>query len=102
MAVEKVESPRVTVTDAAAGVLREALRQGGELHVAIDAGFKHSLSLAPRAGHEIAAESNGIMIFNHVRCMVSSCAGLGAPSRGRRDGARPDSASAAGSHAVES
>ena len=60
---QNVEAPRVTVTDAAAAVLRDALRQGGELHVAIDAGFKHSLSLAPRAGHEIAAESNGITLL---------------------------------------
>ncbi len=61
--MQKVEPPRVTVTDAAAAVLRDALRQGGELHVAIDAGFKHALSLAPRAGHEIAAESNGITLL---------------------------------------
>jgi monothiol glutaredoxin len=59
-----VEPPRVTVTDAAAGLLRDAkARQGGELHVAIDAGFKHALSLAPRAGHEVAAESNGITLL---------------------------------------
>src|SRR5262245_10890649 len=62
--VEKVDAPRVTVTDAGAQLLREAKgRQGGELHVAIDAGFKHSLSLGPRAGHEIASESNGITLL---------------------------------------
>jgi len=62
--LEAVTPPRVTVTDSAAALLREAKgRQGGELHVAIDAGFKHSLSLAPRAGHEIAAESNGITLL---------------------------------------
>jgi len=62
--LEPVTPPRVTVTDSAAELLREAKgRQGGELHVAIDAGFKHSLSLAPRAGHEIAAESNGITLL---------------------------------------
>ncbi|MFI5314490.1 MAG: Grx4 family monothiol glutaredoxin [Myxococcota bacterium] len=62
--VEKVTPPRVTVTDSAAEMLREAKgRQGGELHVAIDAEFKHSLSLAPRAGHEIAAESNGVALL---------------------------------------
>ena len=64
LAAETVTPPRVTVTDSAAELLREAKgRQGGELHVAIDAGFKHSLSLAPRAGHEIAAESNGITLL---------------------------------------
>jgi monothiol glutaredoxin len=62
--VEAVTPPRVTVTDSAAQLLREAKgRQGGELHVAIDAGFKHSLSLAPRGGHEIAAESNGVTLL---------------------------------------
>ena len=61
--VAELTPPSVTVTDAAARLLREAMRQGGELHVAIDAGFKHSLSLAPRAGHEIAATSNGITLL---------------------------------------
>ena len=62
--VAAVTPPSVTVTDAGAKLLREATqRQGGELHVAIDAGFKHSLSLAPRAGHEIAATSNGITLL---------------------------------------
>ena len=61
---EPVAAPKVTVTDAAVGVLREAKsRQGGDLHVAIDAAFQHSLSLGPRAGHEVAAESNGITLL---------------------------------------
>jgi len=60
----QVTPPRVTVTDAAAQLLREAqTRQPGDLHVAIDAGFKHSLSLGPRAGHEIAAQSNGLTLL---------------------------------------
>jgi monothiol glutaredoxin len=64
LGAETVTPPRVTVTDSAVELLREAKgRQGGELHVAIDAGFKHSLSLAPRTGHEIAAESNGIILL---------------------------------------
>ena len=61
---ETVTPPSVIVTDSAAELLREAkTRQPGELHVAIDAGFKHSLSLGPRTGHEIAAESNGITLL---------------------------------------
>jgi monothiol glutaredoxin len=40
-----------------------AASQGGELHVSIDAAFKHSLSLGPREGHEIAASSNGLTIL---------------------------------------
>ena len=60
----KVTPPGVTVTDAAKQLLREAqTRQPGDLHVAIDAAFKHSLSLGPRAGHEIAAESNGLTLL---------------------------------------
>lgn len=62
--VAAVTPPSVTVTDAAAKLVREASqRQAGELHVAIDASFKHSLSLAPRAGHEIAASSNGVTLL---------------------------------------
>jgi monothiol glutaredoxin len=61
---ETVTPPSVIVTDSAAELLREAkTRQPGELRVAIDAGFKHSLSLGPRTGHEIAAESNGITLL---------------------------------------
>ena len=59
-----VAAPTVTVTDDAADLLRSAVaNQGGELHVAIDASFKHSLSLGPREGHEIVTESNGLTIL---------------------------------------
>ena len=62
--VAKLTPPSVTVTDAAVRLLREAQqRQPGELHVAIDAGYKHSLSLGPRAEHEIAAVSNGMTLL---------------------------------------
>ena len=82
-----VTPPSVTVTDAGAQLLREAQsRQGGDLHVAIDAAFKHSLSLGPRAGHEIAASSNGItLLFD--RDSASRAAGLvidAADSGGRK------------------
>jgi monothiol glutaredoxin len=60
----KLTPPSVTVTDAAVKLLREAqARQPGDLHVAIDAEFRHSLSLGPRAGHEIAAQSNGLTLL---------------------------------------
>ena len=59
-----VSAPTVRISDAAAQILRDAQKgQGGELHVAIDPAFKHSLSLGPRAGHEIAAESNGLTLL---------------------------------------
>ena len=59
-----VASPAVTVTDEAAEMLRGVIAsQGGELHVAIDASFKHSLSLGQREAHDIAAESNGLTVL---------------------------------------
>ncbi len=59
-----VTAPSVHISDAAAKILREAQQgQGGELHVAIDPAFKHSLSLGPRAGHEVVAESNGLTLL---------------------------------------
>ncbi|MEX2207871.1 MAG: Grx4 family monothiol glutaredoxin [Myxococcota bacterium] len=62
--VQDAPVPRVTVSDDAAVLLRGAVRsQGGELHVQIDASFKHALSLGPRAGHEVAVESNGLTIL---------------------------------------
>ena len=62
--LQDVPVPKVTVSDDAAVLLRGAVKsQGGELHVAIDASFKHSLSLGPREGHEIAVESNGLTIL---------------------------------------
>jgi monothiol glutaredoxin len=84
---EAATPPSVTVTDAAAELLREAqARQPGDLHVAIDAGFKHSLSLAPKGGHEIAAHSNGItLLFD--RDSASRAQGLridAADSNGRK------------------
>jgi monothiol glutaredoxin len=59
-----VTPPAVTVTEDAAELLREAVRtQGGDLHVAIDASFKHSLSLGPREAHDVAASSNGVTLL---------------------------------------
>ena len=59
-----VAAPTVTVTEDAAELLRDAIKsQGGELHVAIDASFKHSLSLGPREGNEITASSSGVTLL---------------------------------------
>jgi monothiol glutaredoxin len=59
-----VAPPAVTVSDDAAELLRGAIKsQGGELHVAIDASFKHSLSLGPREGHEVAVTANGVTLL---------------------------------------
>ena len=70
---QDVAVPTVTVTDEAAVLLRDAIRsQGGELHVAIDAGFKHSLSLGAARG----ARDRGDEQRPHdpVRPRVGSCA----------------------------
>ncbi len=62
--VQTVAAPSVTVTPDAAELLRGVIaNQGGELHIAIDASFKHSLSVGPRTGNEIAASSNGLAIL---------------------------------------
>ena len=59
--------PEVTITDAAAAKILEALggHEGIGLHFAIDAGFQSQFNLAPAEGHEIKVETNGItMLFD--------------------------------------
>jgi len=59
--------PEVTITDAAATKILEALggHEGIGLHFAIDAGFQSQFNLAPAEGHEIKVETNGItMLFD--------------------------------------
>ena len=56
--------PEITITDAAADMIREALRghEGLGLHYQVDAGWESQFSLAPIQGSEIVAESNGIRV----------------------------------------
>lgn len=56
--------PEITITDAAADMIRDALRghEGLGLHFQIDAGWESQFSLAPVQGSEIEAESNGIRV----------------------------------------
>ena len=59
--------PQVTITDAAAGKIQEAMggHEGIALHFAINAGFQSQFNLAPAEGHEIKVETNGItMLFD--------------------------------------
>jgi monothiol glutaredoxin len=81
-----VAAPAVTVTEDAAELLREAVRtQGGELHVAIDASFKHSLSLGPREAHDIAASSNGVtLLFDRESAQRANGLVIGAADSGGR------------------
>ncbi len=54
--------PEVTITDAAAEKIREAMagHEGVGLHFAIDSGWQSQFNVAPAEGHEIKVEANGI------------------------------------------
>jgi len=59
--------PEVTITDAAAEKILEAMagNEGLGLHFAIDAGWQSQFNVAPSEGHEIKIETNGItMLFD--------------------------------------
>jgi len=59
--------PQVTVTDAAAEKILEAMagHEGIGLHFAIDANWQSQFNVAPAEGHEIKVEVNGItMLFD--------------------------------------
>jgi len=57
--------PEVTITDAAAEKIREAMagHEGVGLHFAIDAGWQSQFSMAAAEGHEIKVEANGITLL---------------------------------------
>lgn len=54
--------PEITITDAAAEKIREAMggHEGLGLHFAVDAGWQSQFNVAPAEGHEIKVEANGI------------------------------------------
>ena len=58
-------TPKITVTDEAAQVLREAMqgREDQGFHLSIDALFRNSLSLGPRQDGEVEVEANGITVL---------------------------------------
>lgn len=57
--------PEVTVTDAAAEKIREAMQghEGIGLHFSVDPNWQSQFNLAPAQGHEIAVKSNGITLL---------------------------------------
>lgn len=57
--------PEITVTDAAAEKIREAMQghEGVALHFQVDANWDSQFNLAPAQNGEIAAESNGITVM---------------------------------------
>lgn len=57
--------PAITITDEAAAQIRKAMAEQGEdlaLHMAVDAKFNSRFELKPATGHELRAESNGIVV----------------------------------------
>jgi len=58
-------APELTVTDAAAAKIREAMQghDGIALHFQVDANWSAQFNLAPAQGDEIASESNGIRVL---------------------------------------
>ncbi|MDX1459431.1 MAG: Grx4 family monothiol glutaredoxin [Xanthomonadales bacterium] len=60
--------PEVTVTDAAAEKIREAMagHEGLALHFQVDANWQSQFNLAPAQGHEISTEANGITLLFDV------------------------------------
>ena len=54
--------PEVTITDAAAEKIREAMagHEGIGLHFGIDANWQSTFNVAPAEGHEVKVEANGI------------------------------------------
>ncbi len=60
-------APTITVTDAAARALKEALAaEGGPgdfIHLAVDPSFQHNLDLGPRPPHAIEVQSNGVTLL---------------------------------------
>jgi len=54
--------PEVTITDAAAEKIREAMagHEGIGLHFGIDASWQSTFNVAPAEGHEVKVEANGI------------------------------------------
>ncbi len=64
MAAPDRTPPQITLTDAAANKIRQAMQghDGMALHFAIDSGWDSQFNLAPLQGGEIVSQSNGVEI----------------------------------------
>ncbi len=61
--------PEVSVSDTAAEMIRGALEQAPEgmaVHLQIDSRWGHDLRMGPAEGHEVRAESNGVVLLMDV------------------------------------
>jgi len=69
VSAEPPAPPEISITDAAAKELRDALSDaaaGEEVHLGIDASFAASLELAPRQTADLAVQANGLTILVDV------------------------------------
>lgn len=64
MAAPDRTPPKITLTDAAADKIRQAMQghDGMALHFAIDSGWDSQFNMAPLQGDEIVSQSNGVQI----------------------------------------
>jgi len=61
--------PEITVSDSAGEMIRGALEQapaGMAVHLQINSRWDHDLRMGPEEGHEVRAESNGIVLLMDV------------------------------------
>jgi monothiol glutaredoxin len=67
LGAKEVPAPSITISDAAASALKEALAaEGGPgdfIHLAVDPSFQHNLDLGPRRQGAIEVTSNGITLM---------------------------------------
>ena len=67
LGAEEAPAPTITITDAAARALKEALAaEGGAgdfIHLAVDPSFNHNLDLGPRGPQSIEVQSNGVTVL---------------------------------------
>ena len=58
-------APDIAISDAAASLITNALdaNPGNSVHLSVDGRWQHSFNLAPREGHEVTAESNGVTVL---------------------------------------
>jgi monothiol glutaredoxin len=67
LGAQAAPAPTITISDAAARALKEALAaEGGPgdfIHLAVDPSFQHNLDLGPRLAQAIEVQSNGITLL---------------------------------------
>jgi monothiol glutaredoxin len=67
LGTQEAPTPTVTITDAAARALKEALAAeagpGDFIHLSVDPSFHHNLDLGPRGPQSIEVQSNGVSLL---------------------------------------